>query len=496
MPDADVSTGEPVEARVAAGGQVSVIALIRNQSGIVDNYDLSVIGLPEGWSTVAPPTVYLVPFGSRGTYEQEVHVQLHPPRSPDAEARAWAFEVSASSRAAEAEVASAAATLVVEPYQEIQLELRPERAGGRRKARFAVGVRNCANAPTEVDLGAIDTEEACGFQFDTPPEAAGAASRSGAGGALELGQRGERSARQAARLGNKAEALSQGGVDVGAKAKALARGRISSGGGFGALSGADGGGQKAPGHARLVVEAGERVETALTVLPPKPILVGRPLDRRLQVSAGPAAADAPPLVREATFRQRPWLPWWLPLALLLAVLLGLLVWMLLPKTATVPKVTGQKTVFSAGRVLKKEELKLGTVTPERRKGARPGAIVEQDPRAGEEADEGSAVDLVTVLGSKVRKVPKVVGLGLPDAEEKLVDRKFQLKSVRPEPDDPNKAKVVKQVPKAGARAREGTAVSLFVEAPKAPGQGGGGGGAGGAGKPGGGASSGGLAAGP
>src|SRR5918992_423605 len=89
LPDEDAVHGEVLAVGVEPGQTQRVLALVRNQSGIVDNYELRVEGLPEGWWSVYPDTVYLVPFGSSGTYEQEVEVHLHPPRTPDAEARLW-----------------------------------------------------------------------------------------------------------------------------------------------------------------------------------------------------------------------------------------------------------------------------------------------------------------------------------------------------------------------------------------------------------------------
>ena len=85
---------------VEAGGHVPLPALVRNQSGIVDNYEIQVTGMPEEWWNVTPPSVYLVPFGApSGTYEQDVHINFSPPRSAEAEARIWEIEVIALSRA-------------------------------------------------------------------------------------------------------------------------------------------------------------------------------------------------------------------------------------------------------------------------------------------------------------------------------------------------------------------------------------------------------------
>ncbi|HEX3977777.1 MAG TPA: PASTA domain-containing protein [Solirubrobacteraceae bacterium] len=168
LPGDDGADGGQVSVSVQPGARATILGLIRNQSDVVDNFDLSIRGLPEGWWTIAPATAYLVPYGSGGTYEQEVQIHLHPPRTPQAQARPWSFEVVAVSRAYGGEVAAAAASVAVEPYTELGTELRPERASGRLKARYVLTVYNKANARTEVDLAAEDTDGACGFRFAEP----------------------------------------------------------------------------------------------------------------------------------------------------------------------------------------------------------------------------------------------------------------------------------------------------------------------------------------
>ena len=150
---------------VEPGSRATLLGLIRNQSEVVDNFDLSVRGLPEGWWTVTPATAYLVPYGTGGMYEQEMQIHVHPPRTPEAQARAWSFEVVAVSRAYGKEVAAAPATVTIGPYFEIATELRPERGTGRLKARYKLTVRNKANARTEVAVAAEDTDGACQFRF-------------------------------------------------------------------------------------------------------------------------------------------------------------------------------------------------------------------------------------------------------------------------------------------------------------------------------------------
>jgi beta-lactam-binding protein with PASTA domain len=168
LPENDAAATGPVTVLVKPGERATLLALIRNESGIVDNYDISVTGLNEQWWTVTPPTAYLVPYGTSGNYEQEIQVHLHPPKTPDAQARPWSFEVVAVSRAYGCQVAGAAATLSIEPYQDVAAKLYPDRASGRLKARFKLTVSNRANAPVDVVLAAEDADGECHFRFAQP----------------------------------------------------------------------------------------------------------------------------------------------------------------------------------------------------------------------------------------------------------------------------------------------------------------------------------------
>ncbi|HUO72197.1 MAG TPA: PASTA domain-containing protein [Solirubrobacteraceae bacterium] len=168
LSDDEAAAAGPVSLRVTPGERAVVLGLVRNESDIVDSYEISVRGLPEGWWTVTPPIAYLVPYGTSGTYEQEVQINLHPPRTPAAQARPWALEVVARSRAHAAELASAPVTLAIARYEDVGAKLAPDRASGRLKARFVLTVRNRANARAEVQLDALDADGECQFRFATP----------------------------------------------------------------------------------------------------------------------------------------------------------------------------------------------------------------------------------------------------------------------------------------------------------------------------------------
>ena len=170
LPEGDPAKGETLHQAVEPGQRERVLALVRNQSGIVDNYDIRVEGMPQDWWSVYPGTVYLVPFGSGGTYEQEVEIHLHPPRGPEAEARVWELQIVADSKAMRTVAAQAPLALHIQPYVETATTLRPQRKKGRRKATFDVTVANKANAPVLVALDGEDPDGELRFGFNRPPQ--------------------------------------------------------------------------------------------------------------------------------------------------------------------------------------------------------------------------------------------------------------------------------------------------------------------------------------
>src|SRR5215218_7733735 len=168
LPDESPVQDEVLALGVDAGGRERIVAQIRNTSGIVDNYTLSVRGLPDSWWTMYPDTVYLVPFGAGGTYEQDVEIHLHPPRTAEAEARVWDLELVAESKAAGTEAATTPFLLGIQPFEDIGTKVEPERASGRRKVRYGVRVENKANAPALIAFEGADPDGDCDFAFVPP----------------------------------------------------------------------------------------------------------------------------------------------------------------------------------------------------------------------------------------------------------------------------------------------------------------------------------------
>jgi beta-lactam-binding protein with PASTA domain/predicted Ser/Thr protein kinase len=89
-------------------------------------------------------------------------------------------------------------------------------------------------------------------------------------------------------------------------------------------------------------------------------------------------------------------------------------------------------------------------------------VLEQDPRAGEEADEGSTVTLTVSTGPGQAEVPDVVGLPLREAVEELEDAEFRAEEERQASDTVPAGEVISTDPRPGEDARVGSAVTLVV----------------------------------
>jgi beta-lactam-binding protein with PASTA domain len=386
QPEDDSATGGEVAATVEAGGTTMLIALVRNQSGIVDNYDLHVEGLPDGWWTIAPSTVYLVPYGAPGgEYEQEVSVSLHPPRAAEAEARTWPIRIVAVSKANGTAAGQVTAGLHITPYHELEAEMRPEKATGRRKATYAIAVRNRANAPVDVQLAGVDPDNVMRFAFQKQ---------------------------------------------------------------------------------RFTVAPGRRNGSAFMVKPPKPALVGRPVMRRFDVTSTVIGSETGALPKGATLVQKPWIPMWALMIVPLLLIAGIAAYLLWPRTATVPELTG-KNVFEAQQLLDDAGLTLGNQTEKPTDKEKPGSILNQSPAAGEEVDKDSAVSIERAVATGRAEVPDVTGMTLPDADKALTKAGFTLAPPQTPPTDPEKQKIATQIPAAGEIAEQAKPVGVFLAEAKA-----------------------------
>ncbi len=518
LPDGDPAKGEVLHQTVEPGQRDRVLALIRNQSGIVDNYDLTIEGMPAEWYSIFPSTVYLVPFGSGGTYEQEVEIHLHPPRSPEAVARQWDLRVVAHSRAHLVTAADAPLALHVEPYIETATTLRPQRKKGRRKADYDVTVVNKANAPVLVALEGEDPDAELQYGFNRPPQ------EIPPGGSVTTEMRvkppkkiwigrgkdwrfeaktltGEEAAERAAAEPLAADVLK--GAPIQGRRKGIFRRRQQP-----QVPGVYGprvyrpqvyppGVQLGPGGIQLRMPSftGPHVQgPQLGSVNPQQFankLPGRPK------RGGAATPQAPLMPTQGVFRQRAIIPWWVLLLLALLLLLLLLLYMLLPSNVTVPKVVGQKSAFTAEKQLTAVKLKLDPNQKQKVDAHAPGTVIDQTPKPGASVAKGTPVTILVAVGSGKVEVPSIVGKTASEADQILRAKQLTLGQASPQPVDP-KGKISSQIPAANSIVNRGSPVNFFYPDPssadakkkaadKKNGKGGGPGGAAAGGGPGGGA---------
>src|SRR3954453_10932631 len=497
LPDEDPVHEHVLALGVDPGGRERLQAVVRNQSGIVDNYELKVAGLPDAWWTIYPNTLYLVPFGTGGTYEQQVEIHLHPPRSPEAEARLWDLALVAHSKAYSTEAATAPFVLGIQPFEQFDTKVKPERASGRRKVRYQVAVENKANAPVRIGFEGTEPDSACKFAF--------------APGQVELAPGQTTQTTMIVRppkqiwIGRPHERRLEVKTHTGENADLLEAQQASADGedayldqlGGEGEEGAEGGGH-ADAAKGLLKKAGVRgPQMAKPKLGggglsvgPKGVKLREPamraprmrgprmqqknirLDQLKVPSRGrgaPPPVTGPLLPTQAAFRQKSGLPWWGAGGVALLALLGLLLFLLLPKNTVVPNVIGQKSAFDAEKKITEAGL---TLNPQQKtavvKDAKQvGVVLDQTPKAGEKAEKGKTqVSVVIGIGTGQIEVPKIVGLDLAGAEKKLRESKLTLGKSSINPPDP-KAKISSQIPAEREVVKEGTPVDFFYVDPAA-----------------------------
>ena len=447
-PGEETTSDLPVALSVEAGHTVSLTALVRNESEIVEHFRLSVDGLPDGWWSVERGVVRLMSFGS-DEYETELLVSIHPPRTAHARAGRWEFEVVASAIAQPLE-ARATAWVDVRPFQLIALAARPPVATGRRRARFFADVRNVGNAPVAVDVGASELEDRC--RFVLPAVSTGIVP--GQAAAIPITVR----PRRPLIIGRKADRMlelrawtADDEPGPAASASAIYRQR-----------------PLIPWWLALLVvllviaavlvfllwqdrvtvpdvegepsafAAQERLEEeGLTVSPASKNEV------RTDVEPGTVIGQTPGAGTEVD-----------P---------GTVVTLLLARGARgtrVPDVKGL-TPSEADQRLVAANLTLGNVAP---KLDPKGTIASQVPVPGRLRRRGTAVNVI-LAGTQV-KVPDLDGLKIAKADQKLAEVGLKLGKQNPRP-NPNRP-IVSQVPSAGEKRPTGTAVEVFLKQPKPP----------------------------
>jgi eukaryotic-like serine/threonine-protein kinase len=157
-------------------------------------------------------------------------------------------------------------------------------------------------------------------------------------------------------------------------------------------------------------------------------------------------------------RRRRWR--WAIVAALLLGLVALAVWALTrPGQVVVPSVLNEDVEAATATL---EDAGFEVDVKEFPHPERPGTVTEQDPRPGEEAEEGSTVLLSVSSGPGTAKVPRVEGLTERAATEKLDRAGFRVEPKQRFSDAVRAGRAIGTVPKAGTRFEQDQVVTLLV----------------------------------
>ncbi len=455
----DPAVGAAGVPAVDAGSMLTFLATVRNESRIVDNYDLSVVGLPDNWSVVSPAAAFLVPLATGGESEQEVRIDLAPPREYRSTAGIWTFELVAISRATGLVAARQAAQFEVRPFSAWTIDVTPVANSGRLRARYSVAVRNDGNADQQLWLIAFDDAGRLRARF-----AAGmVALQPGAVGVdtLTLRPRLPRPVGRATEHRVAVDALPTAPEDEeadGLKAKLAGRAREK--------------GAEAKGKAGDKVKGEGKKALASLLRGKKPALPRLRIKKprlnpasalsRLRSEAGPGRELTG---RQVTFRQKPIIPLWLIALVVLAAIAGYVIYTLLPDKVDVPRLVGARDAFTAEKRLRQNGLVLAQPVQRRAApDAPPGSVVGQSPAAGTRVEKGDTVSLEVAAGSRKIDVPRLAGLNREKADERLRADGLALGETQPT-DAPDTFVVRSQIPKAGLAVDRGTAVRVFLRKP-------------------------------
>jgi len=441
---------------VDAGSSLAFRATVRNESQIVDNYDLAVLGLPENWAVVTPAAAFLVPLGSgRGDSQLELRIDIAPPRDYRSTAGIWTFELVALSRTSGTLAARAIAHFEVLPFQAWSTEVVPALKAGRFKARYRVAVRNDGNAEQMLWPAAVDDTGKLRRKFT-----AGKLT-------LEAGEVGADTLTVRPRFPKIVGRVTEHriGVDVLATSPVVEEEEAGGPSRKDKLVG------KAKGKAK---EKGMQAAAPLKTGRPPRVPVFNPMQRlrrllrpdpRLLSKLRPGGDPRAPISgTQVVYRQKPLIPLWLIGLLLLLALIAVLIYLLWPAKTKVPSVVGAPDAFAAEKALVEEGLELKQPVETRAdEDADPGSVIEQTPVAGTKVDEGSAVSVVVAEGAKV-EVPRLKGLTRNEADTRLREGNLELGETQPA-DAPDNYVVRSQIPDAGLEVDRGTAVRVFLRKP-------------------------------
>src|SRR6185369_14457729 len=146
------------------GSVTQLIVTLSNQQETADRLSLEIEGIDVEWYAIPVPAVNVAP-GEQATLK----VPFRVARTSDNRAGTYPFLVRVQAMET-GEVGVAQATLIVKPFNSLQMELNPKRNVAtffRPLNDFEVTIANQGNAEETLELFANDPDDGCAYEYDT-----------------------------------------------------------------------------------------------------------------------------------------------------------------------------------------------------------------------------------------------------------------------------------------------------------------------------------------
>jgi beta-lactam-binding protein with PASTA domain len=381
--------GRPLAVQVTPGASIALKVRLRNVGPVVDGYAIRVRHLPASWVTLPESTIDLMSVGHHGLFEGEATVLISVPRRHDAAAGEHSFTVLAEAIAKPGWSATTDGTLTVERFDTVVVTVAPPIVQRHRRAVFGCQVNNGGNARIAPLVHAIDEQNRC---------------------------------------------------------VCLVEGQTTYG-----LAGIPPG---RPYTHRIEVSTGWRLIGA-----PRDHAI------KVSVEIDGLEHPPPPQVvtfRQLPIIPL-WVPsLLLALATLAIALVALLT--LLPEQRVVPALEGRRSAFAAQRILTEAGFKKPPIVTIRIAAQpAPGSVIGQDPRKGRKVPEDTVVTVVVAGAPTTTIVPDLRRHTVDGAEGMLARAHLELGEVQPAGSLAREIK--RQVPRAGSVRPRGTKVSVVAKGP-------------------------------
>jgi hypothetical protein len=143
------------------GAETRTQLRIRNTGGVVDQFELSVLGDAAEWASVEPESISLFPGA-----EQTVEVVFHPAKVSSIVAGRATFAVRAASHEDPQGSSVEEGVIDVLPFDDRNAELIPRTSKGKRSAVHDLAIDNRGNAPINLTFAGLDPENSLAYEFE------------------------------------------------------------------------------------------------------------------------------------------------------------------------------------------------------------------------------------------------------------------------------------------------------------------------------------------